>query len=413
MIDFTKIRVKHPDIQGIRNNPRLDWDQRTNEKTGEIKECTAVYHGLVFQILGGQYLNISGSLHKHWNSINGKGEQNYNDFSRYDLSLTVETFCKTFDLDPGNCIVENIEFGVNITPPVPVTNILNAAIHHKGKPFYWKRSLFMNYLECEHRQYFVKFYDKGLQFSQGEILRFEVKTRKMEYISRAKIETLSDLLKYENLTVLGSMLKDNFSLILFDDPTVNTAAMNQRDRSTVEQGRNPKYWDTLKPDNFKKKRQRFKDLCINHGSVNFQEIVYPVIGQKWNDLITSNLKTLPELTGVLIGGENTNITHFDTSNIVSNRVKLDMNGPGPGSPPRRYCLSCGRDITDQRPGTKFCSAKVVGYVEAHRCRNRDSNPRNRIRHMKERELKEPTLFDTSSLFIKWNPAGRDKKTMSG
>lgn len=401
MIDFIKIQVKHPDISGIRNNPRLDWDQRTNEKTGEVKQCIAVYNGMAFQIVGGQYLNISGSLHKHWNSINGLGEQNYNDFDRYDLLSTGESFCKTFNLNPDNCIIENFEFGENITPPLPSNKILDSAIHHKGNPFNWKRTLFMNYLECEHRQYYVKFYDKGLQFNQGEILRFETKTRKMEYVSRAKIGTLSDLLKCENLTILGSMLADNFSLILFDDPTVNTSAMNQRDGLTIEQCRNPKFWESLKPDNYFKKRNRFRELCRKYGSLDIQEKVHPLIVEKWNALLRPKGKTLQELTGVSGGGEKPNITGIDTSNIGSNPVKLDMNDPVPGSPPRRYCLSCGRDISDQRIGSKFCSAKYIGYVEAHRCRNRDSNPRNRIRCMKELEKVNPPLFDTDTLFIKY------------
>ncbi len=409
MIDFIKIKVLHPDIPGIRNNPNLDWVQPFKERTGETKDQhDAKYHGMSFEIKAGRYLNISGSLHKHWNSINGKGEQNHNDFSRYDLSATIETFCKTFDLDPDNCKIENFEFGVNITPPIPVTDILNAVIHHKGKQFNWAQDQKMNYLECKHTQYYVKVYDKGLQYGQGEILRFEVKTRKMEYVSRAKIKTLSDLLKCENLAVLGSMLKDDFKLILFDDPTVNTSAMNQRDGLTFERCRNPKYWEMLKPDNFKKKRHRFKSLCKKFGSLDIQEIVSPLITVKWNDLLCPVAKTVPDLTGLSIGDGNENVTRFDTLNIGSVPVQSDPAGRVPGSPPRRYCLSCGRDITDQRKGSRFCSAKVVGYVEAHRCRNRDSNPRNRIRYMKDRELKEPTLFDTSPLFIKWNPAGREK-----
>jgi len=65
MIDFVKIKVLNPDIPRIRDNLRLEWDQRTSERTGEVKEYTARFHGITFEIKNNQYLNISGSLHKY------------------------------------------------------------------------------------------------------------------------------------------------------------------------------------------------------------------------------------------------------------------------------------------------------------------------------------------------------------
>ena len=135
MIDFIKIRIFNLDISGIRNPDRLEWLQRTNERTGEIKEYTAMFHGLTFQIIDNKHLNISGSIHKHRNTITGLGDQNYNDFNFSNLIQVVNAFCKTFDLVPDQCILENFEFGVNITPPIRVNEILRSVINHKGKPF--------------------------------------------------------------------------------------------------------------------------------------------------------------------------------------------------------------------------------------------------------------------------------------
>jgi len=53
----------------------------------------------------------------------------------------------------------------------------------------------------------------------------------------------------------------------------------------------------------------------------------------------------------------------------------------------------GEDISDQRKGSKFISAKKVGYREAHRLRNKDSNPRNNLRRRIEKLERENSLFE--------------------
>jgi hypothetical protein len=424
MIDFIKIRILNPDIPGIRNINRLEWVQRINERTGEIKEYTAILHGLTFQIIDNKFMNVSGSLHKHWNDINGRGNHNYNDFPFSELMKVVNAFCKSFDLTTDQCIIENFEFGVNISPPIPVTEILHSVINHKGNPFNRKQSQKMNYMECEHRQYYLKFYDKGLQFDQGNILRFEIKTRKMEFVRPSNIQTLSDIINTVNLVQLGTILTGTFNDILFYDNTIPKTGINARERLILTQGQNAMFWSDYKktnPDNYFKKRNRFKDLVRKYGKQDLQEILFPLIVKKWHELLTINPETLQELTGVL----KPDITVIDTSNIGANTVMLVnhepdpdkvpgegvevLNDPDPGTPSRRYCLTCRRDITDQKPKSMFCSAKIVGYSQAHRCRNNDSNPRNRIKSMMEGEKINPPLFDTVPFFIEYREPSREHK----
>lgn len=59
---------------------------------------------------------------------------------------------------------------------------------------------------------------------------------------------------------------------------------------------------------------------------------------------------------------------------------------------KRYCLTCGRDITNQKTGSKFCSEKLYGR-EAKKCRNMDSNPRNHIKRKIEVIESRGVLFD--------------------
>lgn len=402
MIDFVKIRYKNPDIQKIRDNPRLDWEQLIRERTGEVKEYTANYNGLTFEIVNNQYLNISGSLHKFWNSSQGGGEYNYNDFSFSNLAGVINDLCKSFDLLPENCLLENLEFGVNISSQVPVKDVLRSAINHKGKPFtqeYLKNKYFR---ECERQRYIIKIYDKGLQYGRPEnILRFENKVIKMFHIQETGVQCLADLLDPAKLTRLGVILASNFNDILFYDYTTP----KDRERPLMTQGQTPAFWLNLletNPNSYYKKRIRFKDLVKKNGTQDFQEIIGGLIAQKWNELLTSTPEILQKLTG---GAKQdfTEINHSDKGlKPVILEPPLNTQGGGAEAPPRRYCLTCGRDISNQRVNSKFCSAKFVGYREAHRCRNTDSNPRNRAKYLIKKEREGLTLFDTGPYFVNYN-----------
>jgi len=397
MIDFVKIRYKNPDIQTIRGNLRLDWEQLIKERTGEVKEYRAIYNGLTFEIVNNQYLNISGSLHKFWNSSQGGGEHNYNDFTFSDLTGVIFELCRSFDLLPENCLLENLEFGVNISPHLPVKEILRSAINHKGKPFtqeYLKNKYFR---ECERQRYIIKIYDKGLQYNRPEnILRFENKIIKMAHIQETGVQSLADLLNPAKLKRLGVILGSNLNDILFYDYTIP----KDRERPLMTQGQTPAFWLNLletNPNNYYKKRIRFKELVKRNGTQDFTEIVGNLVTQKWNELLTSTPKTLQELTGV-VNNDITEINHSDKGlkPVILEPPLNPQGGEAEASdkePARRYCLTCGRDITHQRPNSKFCGAKYVGYSHAHRCRNNDSNPRNRVKYLIEQERKSLTLFD--------------------
>ncbi len=57
----------------------------------------------------------------------------------------------------------------------------------------------------------------------------------------------------------------------------------------------------------------------------------------------------------------------------------------------RYCSTCGRDITDQKKGSVFCSEKLYGK-QAKKSRNKNSNPKNNYK------LEEQNLYSGVLLF---------------
>ena len=63
----------------------------------------------------------------------------------------------------------------------------------------------------------------------------------------------------------------------------------------------------------------------------------------------------------------------------------------------KMCKGCGRIIKNPKKNQSFCSAQEVGYVEAHRCRNKNSNPRNKAKASIRRLSSIPLLFDLSEI----------------
>jgi len=59
----------------------------------------------------------------------------------------------------------------------------------------------------------------------------------------------------------------------------------------------------------------------------------------------------------------------------------------------RVCKITGENISDQRIGSKFLSAKKIGYLNAHKLRNRESNPRNNLKRKILKLKNQPSLFE--------------------
>ena len=305
MIDFVKLKILNPDIDGIRKLPFLEWDQLANETTGDIKEYTAKFNGLTVVIKYNQYLYISGSLHKYWNFTQTGTDQNYNDFTFSSLTWTIGDICTRFNLNPINCKIENIEYGVNIIPPIPANVLLMSVINHKGKPFTQEYDSNKYFRECEYQQYFIKIYNKGLQYHRPEnILRFENKTIRMEHLRKTGIKTLADLLNRDKISSLGMILRGDLSDLLLYDYTIQEKDLNASERFILSKGQIPTYWTNLRksnPDNYYKKRKRFRELVNQYGKQNIQETISKHIIQKWNDLLQYDDRTLQELPLYLKG----------------------------------------------------------------------------------------------------------------
>ncbi|MFC2102607.1 hypothetical protein ACFLS7_06390 [Bacteroidota bacterium] len=323
-----KFNVLNPNIPKIRSNPLLEWEQLTNESTGEIKEQTAYYHEMKFVIKNDKYLRVSGSLHKHWNSLQTGVKHNYNDFGFSSMVNTVMGFCSTFEINPSSCKLENIEFGVNITPNIPSEEILQSCIDHKGKPFTHQYSDSKNFRECIHQRYIIKIYNKAIQYNRlVNILRFEIKTMKMAHLKSIGIKTLEDILNHDKLKMLGDNLLATFNDILFYNFAIDLDQIPERDRTLLSLGISPRYWLDLNNRNkntCKKQRSQFRQLVNQYESLPIQQQIGELIRDKWQELISQRTETVSTYSN-LATREYTQINTSDKGLIQIHNKETDSN----------------------------------------------------------------------------------------
>jgi hypothetical protein len=303
-VPLDNIKAKLIDVDLDHLQRVLDFTEPVNTSTGEIvlkrypdgtyknPKKFAQWFNLNFEI---QYSNrskclevtLSGSLHKFSN----KGKHNYNDFTLEAFTRVLRAFRRYLDVTPSNIYIYQLEWGVNILPPIQTNVILDHCLM-----FHWKRfrSPYTNYLECGNKlNYLLKLYDKGHQFKlKGELFRIEIK--QIDWCSFCSNQgigrTLQDLINSDFKGLKEKLLK-KWEEVLFYDPL-----LIESNRRTLR-FRDVFYWKELKErksrttlSNNWNKLRRFNRL---EGG-NIQQQVKELINSKIEEL-NGDVFTLSEL----------------------------------------------------------------------------------------------------------------------
>lgn len=336
-------------------------------------------------------LKIDGSLHK-----NHFGGKNYQRFSYPLLIEEINRLCAALHLNPAQCEIKNLEFGVNIPfLSSPIAYIDESVLLHKTEEFirYEKKDGICLGRYAKHAQYSVKVYDKGLQNNLPEpLLRIELRFVKMQPLNKIGIATIADIAKIEHAPTLLKLLCRAWIEVLVNEPEINIDTLNltATERKLITMGRYRDHWKNLatnEPEKFKYQRRQYRALMSKYGS-NTQSLVLELIKTEWQQMTNSpNLplaynraetEQFPEFTVKVKGKKGERLTN---ANINARR-----------------CRACGRDISHQRSNSLSCSPKYVGDAAAHKCRNAISNPRNNFKNKIKRLEAKGLLFDIMPYF---------------
>jgi hypothetical protein len=148
--------------------------------------------------------------------------------------------------------IQNLEYGVNITPPIKSSLILNNCFLHKRQtisyPINTKNG---HFIQAEHkRNYYLKVYDKAKQYrpiNNGlkgqEILRIEVKQIRWHKYRKNNINTLDDFNRCAKYIFIND-LTNKWEELVFYNPLSNHSNFG-------EKYSNPNYWISLLDKNLK------------------------------------------------------------------------------------------------------------------------------------------------------------------
>lgn len=251
-LDYIKAEIIGLNTQSFIQNLLLSFGELIDSDTAEVikrygkngilkKPCrTAVYKNLIFKYYPNtNRLFISGSLHTFFND----GKHNHNDFDLSAFRGVVSTLYSLFGILPQNLFISQLEFGVNIIPPVEANLIIDHCICHIRVMFENRNdSVEGKFIQANHKNYYkIKIYNKGLQYGLGRnIIRVERKqTNWLKYCKQNNIgRTLQDLIDNDFIGLKKTLLL-NWNEMLFFDPFLKLeSALKYRDKL---------YW---KPDAF-------------------------------------------------------------------------------------------------------------------------------------------------------------------
>lgn len=389
MIDGLSIELKGIPADRLFNNPNLVFSQAMNPQTGEliadrygVYTSTAKLENLDITIKTYNhrkpFITIKGSLHKY-----GKGN-NYTDFDFTELQTTIRRLSDILQVTPESMVLHQIEFGVNITPPLPTIPFIDQIMSHKGIEYKLDHHKQTGYEKRFSRSHFeIKIYDKGLKEKlPDDHLRIEINATKMAFLQTKGIflTTIADLLNMEFLKSLKVILLTKISELIFTDDRINPKDItNKKERAIFKERSNPRFWNIkMKRNHNRMAKSRFlsefDSIRRKYAPDDLKENFKNLVAEKW-DLLSQNVTFLP-IT------QNAEMLRFNPK-VISNNVTPTN---------QRFCLKCRRDISNQKTGSQYCSEKIHGKG-AKSCRNAVSN----LKVHEKRFYPGATLFDIDSM----------------
>ncbi|MEI6410262.1 MAG: hypothetical protein WCR52_12820 [Bacteroidota bacterium] len=427
MFDGFKLNCTGTDFRAWEDHPDLEFKGVTNLRTGELlpEARRAEYNGLLFKIAPstiepGQFrCYLQGSLHRFAND----GGPNDGAFSFDQVRATIRELETRFGIDPNRARLENLEIGINIPLPFPVRKFMPTLICH-----YWQNYRQFSDLDAKdpylgkaaHRQqYSVKLYDKGKQAGTGapNVLRLEIHISKMLFLEPYKVATLADLTDPAKVAGLAMLLQKVFAGVMLYDGSAAENTLSEKERANLNNWKNPLYWLNLDKDARYNNRQRFAAFIEKHRANSAFLSVVKMVPTLWENLQYDAQKNSDELTDfrqarrnencdeltVKIKGQNVVFNNNSICDIFLPETPKETTPPSsPNTPTHKrknfqnFCACCGRDISGQRRGSRYCSETRFG-AGARRCRDTAHHNRQKEARRIEAESLHTILPDLLTL----------------
>jgi len=388
------------------NNPLLQFHADINKTTGEVsKEQHAKYKGLIFKIIPSkEYPNIyhyevTGSLHVFKNN----GLHNADDFTYKQLIAVLNELERKFNINPQTAILHGLEIGFNLEILIEVLKFLKSIISISNKRFaeFNTKRIDLGKI-IERFDYLIKIYHKSLQtekqalkeaLKDKNIIRVEIKYRKMRTLNEMGIKYLSDLLIIDKIKPLtNKLLKIINDLIIceFEDKEIDKLSL--KNQLFMWKHISPRFWENLSSQQRRRERIKYDNFIEKFGKNTYKKLVLDAFMEKVNAFFDTDNKGIN-------AGKRKNMSFLHQGKNDQNRLPLTPDFSGIFAPlecrvhlchtkvcilstkkesPKRVCEVCGNDISHKRATAKYCNTK---------CKNKANN-KKRITRKKQQRIKE-------------------------
>ena len=221
---------------------------------------------------------------------------NANNFKAIDCINVLTEIKETFNLPVNELKILNIEFGLNAISPNQCKDLITFIYFHKKNQFYNLRDLQFAKISYKpknngtantYKQ--IKFYAKGLQFPKYadiNTFRYEVKSKRSNYIKSLNIKTYADLLQFETYNRFAENLIKEFNEILIIDADNTMQNLNDKEKEKLEKYLNPITWNKYlqgSRNSFTKHKKKYLEL-LDKTENNIHTNLKIIIQNKLNEL---------------------------------------------------------------------------------------------------------------------------------
>lgn len=321
VLDFLKLLIQNADvIARLYQDSRLvfveykEWIARsknTGECIGHVQYSEIkVWRGIEFCFYANK-LDIRFKPHYFFNDM----KQNANDFRVVDCIQTLRCLIVEFDLSPKDLRIMQIEYGLNFIPHIPFKDFISSLEYHERNRFdnshdglrFSKVSGKSDKFGKIGKYKRIKCYAKGIDqplYGDENLIRFEVKSNRTQFIESLGIYTLEELLITSNYQVLADSLQNEFEKVLFldyDNPLNN---LTKSEMAKVKEFNNQRHWYKALQghrNTFNNNKTMYLNL-LNKSGGNIHEKLKLIVQSKLNELLKPCAILTPEL--------NTNLVQF-------------------------------------------------------------------------------------------------------
>ncbi|MDM1513728.1 hypothetical protein ACPDHJ_02095 [Myroides sp. C8-3] len=300
MIDFIKIEIPNTKVyeDQILKSDYLDFNQTVNINGGEINSypIKSRFENLEVKITKTK-VEISGSLHKLYNILNNRGEQNYDSFNHSQIREIVSFVMSIFYLDEFEHKITNLEFGFNIEITEAAEKIIDNRVLLFDYKEHSRRNEFMGkgfLKEFTTTDYQVKVYDKSKQFDLENrcIMRIEVRLNRSRLLNKYGVHSIRNILNIDVLKELYRFYMSNILKLNIIDYNAYTG-LNDKDKERLDKFTNPNTWKRYKEEGYSAKKirirkRKFESFLLKEGLLKTKGFIIRQLDIEYSTLINTD-----------------------------------------------------------------------------------------------------------------------------